>query len=59
MSNWPPPRVLIAELQKRGMHDIVEYMLRHGFLDNCKPSKDILNMVKKIWTDPVGVKLFQ
>lgn len=35
MSNWPPPRVLIAELQKRGLHDIVEYMLRHGFLNNC------------------------
>ena len=35
MSNWPPPRVLIAELQKRGMHNIVEYMLSQGFLDNC------------------------
>jgi hypothetical protein len=35
MSNWPPPRELISELQIRGMHDIVEYMLRHGYLDNC------------------------
>jgi hypothetical protein len=35
MSNWLQTRVLNAELQKRGMHDIVEFMLRHGFLDNC------------------------
>lgn len=35
ISNWPPPKVLIAELQKRGMTNIVELMLRHGFLDNC------------------------
>ena len=35
MSNWPPPRVLIEELRKRGMAETIEYMLNHGFLNNC------------------------
>lgn len=31
MSNWPPPRVLIEELQKRGITSFIEIMLNHGF----------------------------
>lgn len=31
MSNWPPPNVLIQELEKRKMTQIAELLKRHGF----------------------------
>jgi hypothetical protein len=36
MSNWPPPKVLIEKLREKGMKDIVEYMLKYGFLAYCQ-----------------------
>jgi hypothetical protein len=31
MSNWPPPNVLIPELEKRNFNQIVALLKRHGF----------------------------
>ena len=36
VSNWPPPHILIQELRKRNMHDIVEYLISMGFIDYMK-----------------------
>lgn len=33
MSNWPPPHILIKELQKRNMNDIADYLISIGFID--------------------------
>ena len=33
VSNWPPPHILIKELRKRNLNDIVEYLISMGFID--------------------------
>ena len=35
MSNWPPPRILIEYMKAHGLGNIVDYMVRLGFLNGC------------------------
>ena len=34
LSNWPPPHILIKELKERRLFEIVDYLLKMGFLQH-------------------------